>query len=84
MSDLALFLYTAAGVGSATMIWATSLAARRGALFPRALVCGGFVAAVAALGTITVDGLGLLLPVVWIAAVSVLFLRGGAQVSGVT
>jgi hypothetical protein len=84
MSDLALFLYTAAGVGSATMIWAASLAARPGPLFPRAIVWGGFVAAVAALATIAVDGLGLLLPLVWIAAVSVLFLRPGAQASVAT
>jgi hypothetical protein len=84
MSNLALFLYTAAGVGSATMIWAASLAARRGALFPRVIVWGGFVAAVAALATIAVDGLGLLLPLVRVAAVSVLFLRPSAQASVVT
>jgi hypothetical protein len=75
MSNLALFLYTAAGVGSGAMIWAASLAARRGGLFPRAVVWGGFVAAVAALATIFVDGAGLVLPLIWILTVSVLFLR---------
>jgi hypothetical protein len=75
MSNVGLFLYTAAGVGSGAMIWAASLAARRGALFPRVVVWGGFAAGVAALATIAIDGAGLVLPLVWILIVSVLFLR---------
>jgi hypothetical protein len=75
MSNVALFLYTAAGAGGAAMVWAASLAAKRGAVLPRWLVWAGFVVAVAGLLTIAIDGASLVLLLVWVVVLSVRFLR---------
>jgi hypothetical protein len=79
MSNVALFLYTAAGTGAAVMVWATSLAARRGRLLPRWLTWAGFVVAVACLATTALDGLPFLLLLLWILALSGSFLRHSYQ-----
>jgi hypothetical protein len=82
MSDLALSLYTAAGVGATIMIRATSLAARavRGS---RVVVWAGFVVAVTSLATITLDA-SRSPSCSWVATVSVLLLRRSAQAKAVT
>jgi hypothetical protein len=70
MSDIGLFLYTAAMAGAAIMVWGAALAARRGALQPSWLIWAGFAVAVVCLATTAVDGLSFLLLLAWILVVS--------------
>jgi hypothetical protein len=77
MSNVALFLYTGAAAGAAVMIWATSLAARRGAPISRWLAWSGFGVAIACLAMTALDGLSLVLLLAWVLVLSVLFLRRG-------
>jgi hypothetical protein len=73
MSNVALFLYTAAAAGAAVMVWATSLAARRAQLLPRWLSWAGFGIAVVCLATTALDGLSFVLLLLWVLALSAFF-----------
>ena len=75
MTDIGLFLYTAAAAGAATMIFATSIAARRRSLMPAWLTWPAFVVAIACLLMIVLDGLSLILFVLWVLAVSGFLIR---------
>jgi hypothetical protein len=75
LSNISLFLITAAAAAFAVTAWASSLAAYRGRLLPRWLVWGGFATAIAALAMIAIDGLAVILILLWILALSVVFLR---------
>jgi hypothetical protein len=78
MSDIALFLLTGAAAAFAVTAWATSLAAKRGRLLPRWLVWGGFATAIAGLAMFAIDGIAVIVILLWILALSVVFLRTGA------
>ena len=74
-SDVGLFLLTGAGAGAGALVWATSLAARRGSLLPRWSMWAGFVIAIACLATIASNGVALILFLLWVLALSTWCLR---------
>jgi hypothetical protein len=64
------------------MVWAFSLAARRGQLLPRSATWGGLIVAVVCLATTALDGAALILLLVWIVSISLLLREAASSRPG--